>query len=60
MKKCPACNSSRYKENIVDGKPIKACEKCGFINKAEYNEKEVKGQVSLDFNSNAKLEHNNP
>jgi len=52
MKKCPACNSSKYRENLVDGNPIKSCSRCGFVNKSdlEINNNEVEGQLSLDNN----------
>lgn len=36
MKKCPACNSSRYKEISGEFK----CVRCGFVNKSLENLKE--------------------
>ena len=32
MKKCPKCNSTRFKEN----NGITVCRKCGFINDKNY------------------------
>lgn len=32
MKKCPKCNSSRYKEGTLG----KVCKKCGFRNDPDY------------------------
>jgi len=31
MKKCPTCNSSRYKKHI--GENISSCKRCGYVNK---------------------------
>ena len=43
MKKCPSCNSSKYKENLIDGKLVRLCKRCGFVNKpAEDNLVDVK------------------
>ena len=50
MKKCPACNSTKYKEEIIDGKPVRVCGRCGFINKSEEGENKYEGQSSLKFN----------
>lgn len=33
MKKCPACNSTRISEEIIDGELVIVCLKCGFLNK---------------------------
>lgn len=39
MKKCPRCNSSRFRKNVIteNGKKyyVQSCENCGFINKVE-------------------------
>ena len=48
MKKCPACNSSKYEEIIVEGESIKSCKKCGFINK-QNKDNNLNGQLSLEF-----------
>lgn len=36
MKKCPKCNSSRYKEEKVGQEIIRACKKCGYLNRVKF------------------------
>lgn len=38
MKKCPSCNSTKYVEEIIEGKPVRSCKRCGFVNKSDKEE----------------------